>query len=140
MDKQKILIIFGAAWVSAALLTWIFIAKTHCPKIAATRKIVAAARDLPIGTRIRKIDIKQIEALEKDLPKGALFQDKDALDRALLFPVSANEPLTNFKLAAIGGAEGVPASIDAGMRAISVQINDSSGVAGLIQPNSRVDV
>src|SRR5258708_36422756 len=97
MDKQKILIIFGAAWVSAALLTWIFIAKTHCPKIAATRKIVAAARDLPIGTRIRKIDIKQIEALEKDLPKGALFQDKDALDRALLFPVSANEALTNFK-------------------------------------------
>jgi len=103
-------------------------------------QLTAAARDLPIGTRIRKIDIKQNDALEKDLPKGALFQDKDALDRALLFPVSAHEALTNFKLAAIGGAEGVPATIDAGMRAISVQINDSSGVAGLIQPNSRVDV
>src|SRR6185436_16191558 len=57
-----------------------------------------------------------------------------------LYPVSANEPLTISKLAAIGGADGVPATIDAGMRAISVQVSDTSGVAGLIQPNSRVDV
>lgn len=140
MDRQKILIIFGAAWVSAALLTWIFISKTHGARAQATRRVVAAARDLPIGTRIRKSDIKMVEALEKDLAKGALLQDKDALDRALLFPVSANEQLTNSKLTSSSGADGVPATIEAGMRAISVQINDSSGVAGLIQPNSRVDV
>src|SRR5437763_15876214 len=44
------------------------------------------------------------------------------------------------KLAAVGGAEGVPATIEPGMRAISVQVSDTSGEAGLIQPNSRVDV
>jgi pilus assembly protein CpaB len=140
MDRQKILIIFGAAWISAALLTWIFVSRVRGPKIEATRKVLAVVRDLPIGSRIRKADIKQVEIRESDLPKGALLQDKDAIDHALLYPVSANEPLTISKLAAIGGADGVPATIEAGMRAISVQINDSSGVAGLIQPNSRVDV
>jgi pilus assembly protein CpaB len=140
MDRQKILIIFGAAWLSAALLTWIFISKTHGPKTEASLKAFAVARDMPIGTRIRKTDLKQVEIRERDLPKGAILQDKDAIDRALLYPVSANEPLTVSKLAAIGGAEGVPATIEPGMRAISVQISDTSGVAGLIQPNSRVDV
>src|SRR5713226_2538733 len=140
MDRQKILIIFGVAWVSAALLTYIFISKVRGPKMEATKKILAVSRDLPLGTRIRKTDLKLIEVREKDLPKGALIQDKEAVDRALLFPINANEPLTNSKLASVGGADGIPSTIEAGMRAISVQINDSSGVAGLIQPNSRVDV
>ena len=140
MDRQKIVIIFGAAWLSAALLTWLFISKTHGAKAQSTRRIVVASRDMPIGSRIRKSDIRLVEALDKTLPKGALFQEKEAIDRALLFPVSANEALTNFKLTSAGGADGIPSTIEAGMRAISVQINDSSGVAGLIQPNSRVDV
>jgi pilus assembly protein CpaB len=140
MDRKKILIFFGGAWVSAALLTWIFISKTHGPKTAATKKILAVTRDLPLGARIKKTDLKLVEVPEKDLPKGSIFQDKDALDRALLIPVSANEPLTAAKLTSAAGADGVPSTIEAGMRAISVQINDTSGVAGLIQPNSRVDV
>jgi Flp pilus assembly protein CpaB len=84
MDRQKILIIFGAAWVSAALLTWIFISKTHGPKMEATKRILAVTRDLPLGTRIKKTDIKLVEIREKDVPRGAMFQDKEALDRALL--------------------------------------------------------
>ena len=140
MDRQKVLIIFGAAWLSAALLTWIFVSKVRGPKAEVTRKVLAVTRDMPIGTRIKKTDLKQVDIRERDLPKGALLQERDAIDRALLYPVSANEPLTISKLATIGGAEGVPATIDAGMRAISVQISDTSGVAGLIQPNSRVDV
>src|SRR3989441_4816236 len=140
MDRQRILMIFLVAWVSAALLTYIFISKTRGPRTEATKKILAVSRDLPLGARIRKTDLRVVEIRERDLPKGALLQDKDAVDRALLVPVSANEPLTNFKLTSSTGADGIPATIEAGMRAISVQINDTSGVAGLIQPNSRVDV
>ena len=94
MDRQKILIIFGAAWLSAALLTWIFIAKTHGPKTEATKKVLAVVRDLPIGSRVKKSDLKQVEIRERDLPKGSVMDEKDAIDRALLYPVSANEPLT----------------------------------------------
>src|SRR5882724_765857 len=98
MDRQKILIIFGAAWLSAALLTWSFISKTHGAKTEVTRKALAVSHDLPIGTRIRKADLKTVELREQDLPKGVILQEKDAIDRALLYPVSANEPLTMTKL------------------------------------------
>src|SRR5215471_14990925 len=133
MDRQKILIIFGVAWLSAALLTWIFIAKTRGPRTESTKKALAVNRDLPIGTRLKKTDLKPVQLRDSDLPKGAVLDEKDAIDRALLYPMSANEPLIVSKLAAIGGAEGIPATIEPGMRAISVPVNDTSSVAGLIQ-------
>ncbi len=140
MDRNRILMILGAAWVSAALLTWLFISATRGQKRDKMARVMAARTDMPLGTRIRKTDLKQIEMPVNDLPKGAILQDKDAIDRALLYPLSANEPLTNSKLTTLSGADGIPSTIEAGKRAISVTINDASGVAGLIQPNSRVDV
>jgi pilus assembly protein CpaB len=140
MDRKRVLIIFGVAWISAALLTWFVISRLRAPQKQKTVKVMAAVRDLPVGTRIRKTDLKQVEVAERDMPRGAYFTDKDVLDRALVYPVTMNEPLTAGRLASQTGAEGVPATIDPGMRAMSVPITDVTGVAGLIQPNSRVDV
>ena len=78
--------------------------------------------------------------LASDIPKGGLLNEKDALNRVVLSPVSANEPLIRSKLSQLSGAEGIPATIDPGHRAVSVQITDVSGVAGLIQPGAHVDV
>ena len=140
MDRQKIFLLFGAAWLSAALLTWFVYAKTTAPKAEKKVTIMAAVRDMPVGTKVGKTDLKQVSVLEKDLPKGSALKDTDALNRVALYPIAANEPLTDSKLSKTTGSEGVSATIDEGMRAISVQITDTSGVAGLVQPNSRVDV
>jgi pilus assembly protein CpaB len=110
------------------------------PKAEKTIGVVAAGRDMPAGTRIRKGDIRIAKVGEKDLPKGAIQQDSFALDRVLLFPVGQNETLTTAKLSSATGAEGLPATIEPGKRAIAVQISDNSGVAGLIQPRAHVDV
>jgi pilus assembly protein CpaB len=140
MDRQRILIIFGVAWISAALLTWFLYAKTQAPRQDKLVKVVAAARDMPAGTRLRKVDLKVIGLAERDLPKTVLLDDKQAIERVLLFPVNANEPLTIAKLTSLSGADGLPATIEPGKRAVSVQISDVSAAGGLIQPRSRVDV
>lgn len=140
MDRQKILMIFGAAWISAALLTWFLYAKTKAPHQEKLVKVVAAARDMGAGTRLRKADLKLIGIPEKDLPKTALIDDKQAIERVLLFPVNVNEPITLTKLTSLAGAEGLPATIEPGKRAVSVPITDASAAGGLIQPRSRVDV
>jgi pilus assembly protein CpaB len=140
MDRQKALMIFGAAWLSAAVLTWFLYRSTKVPQVAKTVAIEAAAHDMPAGTRLQKSDLKIVRVQEKDVPKTALLDENQALDRPLLFPVSANEPITSAKIATITGASGLAATIDVGKRAISVPINDSSGVSGLIQPRARVDV
>jgi pilus assembly protein CpaB len=58
----------------------------------------------------------------------------------LLMAMSASEPVLNSKLSAPTSVEGVSSTIETGYRAVSVQITDVSGVAGLIQAGSRVDV
>lgn len=140
MDRQKILMIFGAAWVSAALLTWFLYAKTKAPHQDKIVRVVAAARDMGAGTRLRKQDLKTIGIPEKDLPKTALLDEKQALERVLLFPVNVNEPVTLGKLTGLSGAEGLSATIDPGKRAVSVQITDATAAGGLIGPRSHVDV
>jgi pilus assembly protein CpaB len=140
MDRQKILILFGVAWLSAACLTWFVYATTVAPKQEARTLVYAPVRDLPVGAIIHKSDLKRVNVLSKELPKGALMDERQAIDRVALYPFSANQPLIDSSLSRIGSPEGIPATIPEGYRAVSVQINDVSGVAGLILPGSRVDV
>jgi pilus assembly protein CpaB len=102
--------------------------------------VIAAARDLPAGSLLRKTDVKSVRVAEGDIPRGALLQEREAIARVLLYPVNANEPITAAKVSQVGAAEGVPSTIEPGYRAVAVPINDTTGVAGLMQPGSRVDV
>jgi len=140
MDRQRLLMIFGAAWVSAALLTWFLYAKTKAPKTEAMTRILAAARDLPAGTRVSKDDLRFVTVAQRDIPRGAALRYDDIKDRTLLVPVNTNEPITVSRLSSLAGAEGVAATIEPGKRAVSVAFTDASGASGLIQPRSRVDV
>jgi pilus assembly protein CpaB len=140
MDRQKLLILFVVAWLSAAGLTWFVYATTKAPRSEARTIVYAPARDLPVGAIIHKTDLKQVTVASKDLPKGALTDERQVIDRVVLYPFSANQPLIDTSLSRVGSPEGIPATIPEGRRAVSVQINDSSEMAGLVLPGSRVDV
>src|SRR5438552_14383528 len=140
MDRQRILVLFGVAWVSALLLTWFLYAKTSAVQQEKTVRMGVAARDMPTGTLLRKGDLKIVNFPERDIPKGAVFDARRAESRVLLVPLSANEPVLVSKLSDPTSTEGVSSTIEPGYRAVSVQITDVSGVAGLIQPNAKVDV
>jgi len=133
-------LIFIAAWISAALLTWFLYWTTKAPHAEKMVAITAAARDMPAGTRLQKGDLKAVRVAEKDLPKTAVVDQRVLIDRPLLFPVGANEAISSTKVASAAGAEGLPALIEVGKRAVSVPIVDSSGVAGMILPRAHVDV
>ncbi len=139
MDRNKILLIFGVAWVSAALLIWLLYVSTKAPHVEKTVAVVAAAKDMPSGTLLRKADLKTIQLRANEVPRAAVLSESIALNRPLLLPVSAGELITIPKLGAVG-IEGLPATIERGKRAVTVPINDSSGVAGLIPPRAHVDV
>lgn len=139
MDRQKLFLIFGASIVCAALLSWFVLSQAR-PKAEALRKVLAAAHDMPAGTRLKKSDLRFVSVPERDVPRTALFDEKTALDRVLLFPVNQNEPVSTTKLTVSGGAEGLAATIEQGKRAVSVQITDATSAGGLIQPRSHVDV
>jgi pilus assembly protein CpaB len=140
MDRQKQFLIFGASLVAAGLLTWFLYANTVAPKNEKQISVVVASRDMPLGTLLRPADLKSVKYLEHDVPKGVILQTKDAVSRVVLFPVSTNQPVLLSQVSGITSTEGVSSTIENGYRAVSVPINDATGVAGLIQPNSHVDV
>jgi pilus assembly protein CpaB len=140
MDRQKKLLLFGAAWVSALLLTWFYYANAVAPKQEKTLRMVVATHDMPMGTLLKKSDLKIVNYPEKDVPKGSVFQVASAENRVLMVPLNTNEPVLQAKLSEPTSVEGVSSTIERGKRAVSVQVTDVSGVAGLIQPGSHVDV
>src|ERR1051326_4459870 len=140
MQQNRVLIAFGIAWLSALLLSWYVYKRTGAPEARNLVSVVAAARDLAIGKRIQAEDLRLLTLDRKDLPKGAFLKSAEVVDRAVATPISAGELLLNAKLAAKGSGEGLTALIEPGMRAVSVQVNEISGVSGFIQPGTRVDV
>lgn len=140
MQRHRILLAFGIAWLSALLLSWWVYQRTTAPQSREVALAVAAVKDLPVGKRVEAADLKFITVDRKDLPKGAFLKAADVVDRAVTAPITASELVLEGKLAAKGGGEGLTALIEPGMRAISVQVNETSGVAGFIQPGTRVDV
>jgi pilus assembly protein CpaB len=140
MDRQKKLLLFGAAWVSALLLTWFYYSNAVAPKQVKTLRMAVAMHDMPIGTLLKKSDLKLIDYPEKDVPKGSIFQIANAESRVLMMPLNTNQPVLQGMLSEPTTMEGVASTIDRGYRAVSVQVTDVSGVAGLIQPGSHVDV
>src|SRR6266702_1304088 len=98
MDRQKKFLLFGAAWVSALLLTWFYYANAVAPKQEKTLRVVVASHDMPIGTLLRKSDLKIVNYPEKDIPKRALFAVHEAENRVVMVPMSSNEPVLQGKL------------------------------------------
>src|ERR1700693_7824 len=114
MTRQKKLLIFGAAWLSALLLTWFLYAKTVAPQQEKQLRVVVASHDMPLGTLLRAADVKLVNYPERGVPRGAVLDLKDARDRVLLFPINTNEVVLLSRLSSTTTAEGVSSTIERG--------------------------
>ena len=140
MQRHRVLVAFAVAWLSALALSWWVYRTTSAPQKRDVVSIVVATKDLPVGKRVDKTDVKLATVDRVNLPKSAFLQTTDIVDRAVSVAVTTNEPILTTKLAPKGSGEGLTALIEPGTRAISVQVNEISGVSGFIQPGTRVDV
>jgi len=103
-------------------------------------KIIVAAVDLPLASKIKAEDLKLIEWPADHLPAGAVRDPKEVTDRILISRVLAGQPVLPSMLAAKNAGNGLAALIPSNMRAMAVRVDDVVGVAGFIHPDDRVDV
>jgi pilus assembly protein CpaB len=102
--------------------------------------IVLASRDLPGGIVLTADDVKvSAWPVGTSLP-GSFSKVEDVLNRPLIYPVGAKDPILQRNLAIQGSGLGLSVKIPPGMRATSVRSNEVVGVAGFLYPGSRVDV
>jgi pilus assembly protein CpaB len=105
-----------------------------------TRPVVVAASDLNVGAEIALGDVRVIDWPAGSVPSGAMSDPKDVIGRGLVLPVVQNEPILPTELASKEEGAGLPPAIPAGLRAVSVRVNEVIGVAGYVLPGTRVDV
>ncbi len=74
------------------------------------------------------------------LPPGAYTTPQDVLGRVVSAPLVDGQPILMGTLAPVGTAAGLQALIPAGMRAVTIDVNEISGLAGLLAPGCRVDL
>ena len=109
-------------------------------RAAAAKPLVTAVRMLPLGAVVSRDAVQVRMAPEDSYPPGGVARIEDVVDRPVISPIQAEEPVVEARLAARGSGPGLAPLIPNGMRAISVRVNDVVGVAGFVLPGMRVDV
>ncbi len=104
------------------------------------KSMVVAGRLLSVGAMVTREAVKIRQVPESFFPSGGFSKIEDVVDRPVISPMQADEPVLESRIAAVGAGLGLAPMIPAGMRAISVRVNDVVGVAGFVLPGMRVDV
>lgn len=107
---------------------------------APTQPVVVAAFDLSLGSELKRDDLRVVQFPRGQAPDGVFARPEELHGRGLIVNVVKNEPILGAKLAAKEAGAGLPPVIPAGMRAVSVRVNEVIGVAGYVLPGTRVDV
>ena len=106
----------------------------------ATAPVVIAQNDMPEGATIDRMSLVVVQWPVGTIPAGAFTSIDSVASRVTRVPVFKGEALVPGRLAPEGARPGLEVKITPGKRAMSFRINDASGIAGLIQPNCRVDI
>lgn len=104
---------------------------------------VVAAADIGFGEKLTPDKLKVVDWPADTLPQGT-FQRVDELvtgqGRAAMRPITANEILTGKSLSEGATRLSTAQLLNPQMRAVSVPVNEVTGVSGMLYPGDRVDV
>jgi len=106
----------------------------------ATTKVVVASRDIDLGTPLTPDMMKVVDWPSASVVNGGYKEPKDLDERVVNTMLLRGEPILDSKLAPRGTKGGLSAVIGAGKRAITVKVNEVSGVAGFSLPGNYVDL
>jgi pilus assembly protein CpaB len=143
-STRKLLLVLSGALTLTLALRLALSGGAKAPPPPPSVQVLIAARDLPAGQLLNASAWGWRSMAAADVPKGAIVQgssDLAALKGALLHnAVGRGSPLRSSDIISSADPGFLAASLQPGMRAVSVAVNDVSGNAGLIQPGDHVDL
>jgi len=114
--------------------------------VVQTTEIYAPSRDLTYGELLQPQDLKLIRYATQDLPldvfqtEEELFPDGLDVPRIVKIPIHVNEPIMAYKVTEPGAPRGIPALLDAGMRAFPLPDSLVDDFAGEMRISDRIDL
>jgi pilus assembly protein CpaB len=107
------------------------------------KKVLVAKGNLPAGTFIKEEDISWQKWPTDGVNDNYLLDGTDintVVGAVVRKGIVAGEPITEAQIARPGDRGFLAAVLTPGMRAISIDVNEPSSVAGLVFPGDRIDV
>ncbi len=151
MDRKKLVLLLGALIVAigTAFLARSMFAGGAAPDANAAAvptgpRVLVAKRALTAGTIITA-DALGFQPWPKELVQDAYFIEGEAdmnklLGTVVRYPITAGEPVTQGSIVSPGDRGFLAAALGPGMRAVTVPVSATTGVAGFIFAGDRVDL
>jgi len=105
-----------------------------------TDSVVAAAIDIPYGTKVEARHVKVITMPKGAAPERAFLRSEDVEEMVARTDILRGEILLRDRFAEHEMGSTLAALVGEAMRAITVRVDDVVGVAGFLLPGNRVDV
>lgn len=102
--------------------------------------VVFAIKDIPQGQAIPSESLEEKTMPLGKMPADALSSSALASGRVCKFGISQGQIVSQHDLAPLGISAGFESRLQKGMRAVTFAIDNNSGVAGFINPESHVDI
>jgi pilus assembly protein CpaB len=131
----SLLLAGGAAWMANKWVT----ARAVPVQAATTTRILTAAMNLTVGTKVEGRHVSTIEMIPGQEPAGT-FHDFKEIDGKV---TTVNVPAGQMLMAPMFVKEGesaLAAVVAKDKRAVTVRVDDVVGVAGFLMPGNHVDV
>lgn len=156
MDVKKIVLLVGALVIAGvtALMAKNMFSGAAAPQAVAGPvapqpvgpEVLVATRTLPVGTIVTAEDFRY-QPWPEGLVQAAYFvkggggvDPRQLLGTVVRAEVTAGQPVTQDSLVRPGERGFLAAALGPGMRAVTVGVSTTSGVAGFIFPGDRVDL
>ena len=154
MDVKKIVLLVGALLIAAvtAVMAKNMFSGASAPEaqagpvVPAGPEVLVATRTLPIGTII-DAEAFRYQPWPEGLVQPAYFTRGEAngdpqtlIGTVVRNEISAGQPLTQGAIVRPGERGFLAAALGPGMRAVTVGVSATSGVAGFVFPGDRVDL
>lgn len=152
MNAKKVALLFGALVIAVitAVMAKNMFAGAGAQQAAASQvstgpKVMVARKALPVGT-IVDAESLAYQPWPKELMESAYYVEGQGGDARVLigtvvrYPITAGQPITRGALVGPQDRGFLAAALGSGMRAITVPVNSSTGVAGFVFPGDHVDI
>lgn len=141
LSQKGLLVAAGAFSLLTAILLYAFMQEdAAAPMTGTAQKVIVATKDIAGRTKIAEGDVKIVEVSKDLVQESAMGDLKDVIGMMTKMPIMAGDQIRGRSLALTPGERGLAGAIPLDKRAVTIAINDISGVEGFVQPGDYVDV
>ena len=128
----------------AALLAYRMMTRLQQPQQAAaesnTAPVVVAAVKIPFTQKIEANQLKVVNWPKDLIPQGVFNDPAKVIGKVATQTIVPNEPVLDERVVEHLGGSTLSAFIERSKRAVSIRVNDVTGVGGFVFPGNQVDV